>query len=147
LQSHVSYNGDDCLFFPFVRVGYGTIGFEGRKWTVSRLMCKLVNGDPPAGYETAHSCGNGHLRCITPKHLHWKTPAQNQQDRLVHGTSNRGIRHGMSRLTEDDVRKIDQLLKTGKSQRVIAEEFGVGQVTISNIKTGKTWGWLTGVSP
>jgi hypothetical protein len=50
-------------------------------------MCKLVNGDPPAGYETAHSCGNGHLRCITPKHLHWKTPAQNQQENSKRGNT------------------------------------------------------------
>ena len=45
----------------------------------------------------------------------------------------------MAKLTEQDVRYIKVFLAAGAKQRVIARNFGVTQVTISNINTGKTW--------
>jgi hypothetical protein len=57
---------------------------------------------------------------------------------LVHGEQN-----GASKLTEDDVREIRELLKSKQlTQWQIASIYGVKQMAISNIHTGKTWKWL-----
>lgn len=50
-----------------------------------------------------------------------------------------GSAHGLSKLTEEDIPVIRRRLKNGETQRVIALDYGVHQVTISRIKTGKDW--------
>jgi len=62
-------------------------------------------------------------------------------DRLVHGRHNRGSRHGMSKLTEDDVKAIKQMLGTAP-QTKIARTFSISQPAVSAIASGKRWGWL-----
>ncbi len=46
-------------------------------------------------------------------------------------------KNSRSKLTDDDVKKIRQLLKDGIKQREIAEMFGVKPNTISGINTGQ----------
>lgn len=49
-------------------------------------------------------------------------------------------------LSKDDVLKIVELVKGGKlSQTEIAEQFGVKQITVSNIWKGRSWSWWTGI--
>jgi len=84
----------------------------------------------------------GHEGCISPIHLDWKTPAQNQADRLEHGTHCRGERHNMVKLTEAEVREIINL-KGIETQHSLAARFGVAQPTIAHIHAGRTWSWLT----
>lgn len=144
LEVVLKYDGDECLLWPYAKTtgGYGQINYEGKRHVVSRLVCENVKGPPPSPeHDAAHSCGKGHLRCVTKRHLSWKTKVQNQSDRIVHGTHSRGERHQMSRLAENDVRQIRAL--RGKATQVeLAEQFGVSQVAISNIHTGRRWGWL-----
>lgn len=47
-----------------------------------------------------------------------------------------------AKLTEDDVRKIKLLLKNGAKQREIAKMFNIDVTTVSNINTGKRWGYV-----
>jgi len=140
----IPYQGNNCLIWPYCKSndGYAGIRVNGRSHTVSRLICELVNGIPPTNqkYEAAHICGNGQLGCVNPKHLKWKTPKDNKSDELIHGTRNRGEKHGLSKLTEKQViiiRKEKGLLKN------IAKRFSVSPDTISSIKLRKTWKHLT----
>ena len=55
----------------------------------------------------------------------------------------RGSKHGLAKLTEKDIPVIRQWLKNGEVQRIIALDYGVHQVTISRIKTGKDWSHVT----
>lgn len=90
------YDGNDCLIWPYARNpgGYGLIRIEGTLRLVTRILCESKNGPPPSPqHHAAHYCGKGHLGCVTKDHLSWKTPKENQADRIVHGTSNRGERH------------------------------------------------------
>lgn len=48
------------------------------------------------------------------------------------------------KLTEDDVREIDALLKSGETLVSIAKRFGVYYTAISKIKHGTTWSSVTG---
>lgn len=136
---------DACGLWPFGKnpSGYGIISLDGRQMLASRYACERVNGPPPTRkHEAAHECGNGHLGCITGKHLVWKTRAENQLDRVRHGTSNRGERQGQSKLTEADVKAIRALLADGVPPMRIGSRFGVSDAAIYKIRNGENWAWL-----
>lgn len=87
----LKYDGDDCISWPFSRdtYGYGQVRIDGKLMNVHRYVCLKVNGGPPdVGYYAAHECGKGHEGCVSKRHLSWKTPKENQDDRIVHGTRN-----------------------------------------------------------
>lgn len=141
----VPYAGDDCLVWPFGRdsYGYGKIYLDDGSYLVHRRACEEVYGDPPDGDDihAAHSCGNGHLGCCNPKHLRWAERASNERDKIEHGTSNRGSRHGMAILTEEQVLKIRS--SEGSIPRSeLAIEFGVSPRTIRDIHSRRSWSWL-----
>jgi hypothetical protein len=143
LQSH-RHDDDACIIWPYTRTkaGYGQIWSEGGTQYAHRIVCESVHGPAPTcKHQAAHSCGNGHLGCVNPRHLSWKTHAENMADKLIHGTENRGDRNGQSRLTEDQVREIRRL-KGSMFQREIAEKFGVTLSTVNHIYNRTTWAWL-----
>lgn len=118
------------------------MSFRGRRTLASRVMCVLAHGEPPdLSYEAAHSCGNGANGCLNPGHLSWKTRTENQGDRVEHGTHQRGERQWKAKLTESDVRTIRKRAEQER-QSVIAKDYGINQCTVSEIKTGRKWGWL-----
>lgn len=141
LTAHLNYNGDECLIWPFARSNgkYGSVRVDGASLTASRYMCELAHGKPPSpDHEAAHSCGRGLQGCVHPKHLGWKTPALNQNDKIAHGTAPRGQNCGRSILTDDNIREIRAL--TGRlTQREIGKRFGVGAQAIGKIISGKRW--------
>ena len=145
LNDHSTYDGNDCLVWPFSTDsrGVGSVYVNGATIKASRMMCIIVHGEPPdASYEAAHSCGNGHLGCVTPGHLRWATSSENQMDRVEHGTSNRGSKNGQSVLTEAQVLTIKRKLAVGEQGKVLAVQNSVSPMTISAIKNGTRWGWL-----
>lgn len=144
IEANKAHQGDDCLVWPFPRGerGYGSLKVAGTFMFASRAMCFAAHGNPPTSkHQAAHRCGMGHEGCVNPKHLRWATPAENSAETVVHGTSGRGSRNGMSALTEDQVRQVRQLFGqiSGKD---IAERFGVSPSAISLIRKRKNWGWL-----
>lgn len=146
LEIAVPYAGNDCLIWPFTRdgEGYGSVKYGGRSHKAGRVVCEKAHGAPPTRrHEAAHSCGNGHLGCVNPRHIRWATAKENQRDKVAHGTSNRGERHNHVKLSEADVRTIRALARTLKQQE-IADRFGVHQATISYLLSGRNWGWLEG---
>jgi len=142
LEDHSTYSEDGCLTWPYAKnpEGRGQIRIAKKLHYAAALMCEIVNGPRPTDdHQVAHSCGNGHLACVHPGHLRWATPSENQMDRVIHGTSNRGERHGMARLTTDEVLA---LREAEGSYREIAARFGIAYETARLIKLRKIWGWL-----
>lgn len=140
----LAYDGEGCLTWPYAvdDHGYGKLSRDGQMCRVPRLVCEVVNGPPPApDHVAAHSCGNGMRGCCTKRHLSWKTSAENSADMLIHGTDNRGEKHRMVKLTEEEVREIRAIGST-MPQREIADRFGVSRSSIGYIQSRKTWGWL-----
>jgi hypothetical protein len=134
------YEGDECLMWPFGKDGDGYGRLDSKP--AHRQVCEEVNGPPPTSkHEAAHSCGKGASGCVTKRHLSWKTHAENQGDRLLHGTHNRGTRHGASVLTEEQVRAV-RLLKPGRTAKEVSELTGVSPENVSHIVTGQCWAWL-----
>jgi hypothetical protein len=140
----IPYIRDECLIWPYSKGsnGYGLVKHNGKHALVHRLVCEEVNGPPPTlKHEAAHSCGNGHLGCVNPKHLRWDTPKGNAADRIIHGTHRRGERQWQAKLTVDKVLAIRSL--EGKfTKKEIGNMFGVVRQTISDIILRKKWAHL-----
>lgn len=135
------YDGDDCLIWPFGRGAHGYASIRdstGRK-RGHRLVCEIANGPPPTPeHESAHSCGKGHLGCVTKRHLSWKTRQENIADKVLHGTAPRGERNHRAILTEADVREIRARQGTA-TQAEIGAMFGVSQSLVGMIHSRKIW--------
>lgn len=142
LRANKNHQGTECLFWPFPeRTNRATILFSGKSIIASRVMCMLAHGNPPAdGLVAAHSCGNGHLCCLNPRHLRWATYKENQHDSLLHGTRAWGERNGHSKLTDRKVRAIRTLALPAKE---LAQLFNVSEGTVNGIRAGRRWGLLT----
>lgn len=138
------HDNADCLLWPFgLTQGYGVMHHKGKTRRVSRIVCETVAGPPPTPrYEAAHSCGNGHLGCVNPRHLRWATSKENSEDQALHGTQVRGERQGSAKLTADAVLEIRRLRIDGMKLAEIAARYGVDQSTVSRICRRTDWQWL-----
>jgi hypothetical protein len=140
LKSLIGHQADDCVPWPMCRDGvngYGHVGYNGKRYWAHRLMCELAHGAQPSPkHEAAHSCGKGHEGCVNPKHLEWKTRAENQADRYVH---QRKPHRGRRRiLTEEQVAEIRAAAGITKTKD-LAARYGVSTGNIRQILTGQTW--------
>jgi len=62
-------------------------GFRQKNVGVARLVCEEVYGPPPTPkHHAAHATPNGCIGgvCVSPHHIRWATPSENQQD--IHPT-------------------------------------------------------------
>jgi len=139
ILAHLTYPHEDwCLIWPFMRDknGRGVIETEGEHYA-HRLMCKLAKGEPPTPeHGTAHSCGAGHLGCVNPHHLSWKTQAENLEDCIKHGTQPKNHIGNRGHFSRDEVEQIRRLLGT-QTQLSIARLYRVTESTISDIARGR----------
>ena len=141
---------DECWEWIGAKIpsGYGTIRGHGKVLKAHRVAWELHYGSIPKGKGwhgicVLHSCDN--RGCVNPAHLFLGTQADNIHDMMQKGRdiNARGEANGGGgKLTEPDVCGIRYLLDAGYLQREIAEIYKVNQITISNIKTGRSWGWL-----
>lgn len=132
-----------CVFWPYSRYGngYGRVEVDGRTLMPHRVVCLRVHGEPPSlAHEVAHNCGNP--ACVSPHHVRWATHVENCADRIGHGTSNRGERHGNSKLTREIVLEVRHQLSLGANIADLAGAYKVLPSTIRRVANGKRWGWL-----
>lgn len=118
IDAHVNYDNNDCIVWPYARTkaGYPNMKYKGGYIVASRLMCIKAHGYPSSEcYQAAHSCGGGHKGCMNPNHLSWKTPKENEADKVVHGTKLYGESCSFSKLTWSKVDQIraDRLIMSG----------------------------------
>lgn len=118
--------------------GYGEIQHGKRVWKVHRLMWTLIVGPVPDDVEVCHSCDTP--ACVRVDHLFLGTHLQNMRDMAEKGrgvpSGVMGERHGAAKLTEAVVRTI---FADPRSQALIAEQYGVAQSLVSQIKRKKVW--------
>lgn len=84
-----------------------------------------------------HSCDNP--RCVNPDHLFLGDQPSNMEDRQTKNRQNKGDDHGMHKLKEPQVLEIRSRLKNKEKGRTLAKEFGVTEITISDIKRRRSW--------
>jgi hypothetical protein len=121
--------------------GYYTIGRRGKVLQLHRYIYqvyKIKDGEIPEGYLIRHACDN--TSCVNPEHLLLGTPQDNMRDATNRGNFPVGSKNGTSKLKDDEVDEIIELLKEGTiSQQKIADKYGVNQGLISMIKNNKMW--------
>jgi hypothetical protein len=88
------------------------------------MMCRHLNGDP---------------RDARLVNLKYGTQSENEMDKRLHGTDNRGERHPLARLSERDVLDIRY---SGKPVRELAAAYGVSLSHVYNVRSGQFWGVL-----
>jgi hypothetical protein len=119
---------------PLKPDGYGRITIAGAADTVHRAAYRTWCGPIPDGMSVCHRCDN--RRCMNPLHLFLGTNAENTADRDQKGRQARGESSGRAKLTDDDVRSIRMASGTYRS---IAARFGVGESTVSRIRSRSGW--------
>jgi len=139
----IPYSGDDCLIFPYSRdtFGYGKANIDGRNIGVHVFVTARTKGPKPSrSHEACHSCGNGHLGCVNPKHIRWGTRSENIHDAVRHGTWVRRMPSGeraiAAKYSDAFCAEIRRLLATGETQTAIARKVGAPQSFVSRIKLG-----------
>jgi len=112
-----------------VVLGHGANGSP-----VHQLIMLTFKGPPPTGMEVRHLNGD---------------PTDNRIDNLTYGTRTENIldvyRQGKAwrKLTVQQVLEIKEALKRGEPGTAIAKKYGVSQTTISRIRLGRSYSWLS----
>lgn len=122
--------------------GYAVIGFRyhGRhvSWSLHRLIAWLYLGyDGTSEREVCHRCNV--KACLNPAHLYLATHDGNVKDAWNDGLVPIGEKRKQARLTDNQVREIRVLLRSGQSMERVARQFHVHAGTIQAIKDGRTW--------
>ena len=135
---------------PLTR-GYQTVhlcskevkGFDN--WTIHSLVMLSFVGPRPPGMLINHK--NGIRWDNRLDNLEYCTQSYNRkQDFLLGRQSLRGEKNTQAKLTENEVKEIIELYKTGAyTYRQLGKKYGVHLTGISNIFNGHCWGYLTGI--
>lgn len=111
-----------------------------RKFSVHKLMAETFLGERPHGHVVRHLDGNNSNNNIL--NIAYGTRAQNEKDKIFHGTALQGIKHPKSKLTDDHIKEIREAFDKENSNNLIkifAEKYSVSSATIRNIVLRKRW--------
>lgn len=123
--------------------GYGRLRVADRMLSAHRVSWELHIGPVPEGegYHgtcVLHRCDN--RACVNPAHLFLGTTADNMADKRTKGRQARGDHNGRAKLAADQILELRD--RRGQLQRELAEEFGISQGQVSDIRSGKRWAHL-----
>ena len=107
---------------------------------IHRLVLETYIGPRPFGMECCHNNGNPIDNRL--ENLRWDSHKNNAQDSIKHGTrrDDRGSKHPRTKFTEEDVRMVIYMYRTGLfTQQEIADIYKVTQTGIHRIVNKKLW--------
>lgn len=122
---------------PYDADGRVQVKLGGRDRKIHHLVLTAFVGPCPAGMECRHLDGDPTNNRLD--NLAWGTHAENEADKIRHGTKPRGEGHPQAKLTAASVLDIRKRLRLGASQRAVALAYGVAQSTVGKIAAGRTW--------
>lgn len=122
---------------------YCTVGLykegKGRTVNVHSLVAGAFLGTVRKGYCVNHIDGDPKNNRLS--NLEIVTYGENLRHAyIICRRSKSGERHHANKIGNDELRKIRKLLSLGATQESIGKMFGIHQSTVSDIKTGRTWG-------
>ncbi len=104
---------------------------------VHHLVAHVFLGNQPSGMQILH--GPNGIRDNSVGNLRYGTAVENEADKFRDGTKARGERHGISKLTEAQAKRI----KFGTEPAVkLACELGVSCNAVRAIRRNENWAWL-----
>ena len=142
--SFVNVSGpNDCWLWTGTTTRYPIYYQNNKQYYAHRLICEHYHGDM-SGLVTRHLCGNA--LCVNPAHLKPGTQAENNRDKVLHGTTNKGKkcpwlghpgeRNAKAKLTEQDVLDIRS---SDTKVKLLAEHYNVSREQIRRIKRRNMW--------
>lgn len=96
---------------------------------VHKIIARVFLGEVPKKMDICHN--NGDRSDNRVSNLRYDTRKNNLSDAISHGTRIQGEAHYNVKLTDDQVKEI---IKDGRTQKIIASEYGVRQSHISRLK-------------
>jgi len=114
---------------------YGVLKMNRKTFRSHRFSYEYYKGKIPEGMFVCHTCDNP--PCVNPDHLFIGTQSDNMRDMLTKG------RTPKAKLRLDEVRYIFDY-KGDMSYSELGEKFKVSVGTIENVKSGRSWHWVTG---
>ena len=113
---------------------------DGDRRTTARIVAWLVAeafiGTRPEGNVCRHLNDDQWNNRVD--NLAWGTVADNSEDARRNGKAPLGARHGCSKLSVEQVKRVREVTKRGE-QRRLAQEFGVSEGLVSIIRRGLLW--------
>jgi hypothetical protein len=70
--------------------GYRTVMLRGKPLRINRVVCLHFNGEPEIKLEASHI--NGNKLDNRAENLCWETHLENNRRKILHGTTNKGIK-------------------------------------------------------
>lgn len=118
---------------------YPRIEVMHRRYLVHVLVANAFLGPRPDGL--VHNHKNGDKFDSRPENLEYVTSSENLQHAydVLHRKGPEGERHGLAKLTEQQVREIYTRRDRGVPARVLAAEFNVSYYTVWDIYKGNIW--------
>ena len=128
---------------PIARNSYGITSYYGGRtwWYTHRLAYAMAHGAIPDGQDVCHRCDV--RRCCNPAHLFAGSRLDNMRDAMVKGRTARGRGLPNTKLSEAIVREIRRAAAAGIQGKILASQYGVSPMTVSDILRGKTWRHVT----
>jgi hypothetical protein len=122
--------------------GYGHFRLNRRSRRAHTVAYEWCIGPIIDGLFVCHHCDV--RRCVNPGHLFLGTNSENILDAAAKGRAATGLRngthvHGLTKLTDEDVRDVINLHAGGMFQHEIAARKNISQTMVSHILTGKAW--------
>ena len=123
-----------------------------------RVAWELTKGKIPDGMQVLHHCDNP--SCVNPCHLFLGTNADNVADKVAKNRQAQGKKHSacmretiqkyyeriprgeqrsIAKLTAPQVLALRKEQQEGKTQRFLAQKYGLSQATVWAILNRKTW--------
>jgi hypothetical protein len=127
---------------PQLREGYWRVelndaraGLRLARGVAQLVLLAFVGPRPVDATDVRHLDGDRMNNSL--ENLAWGTRAQNEDDKRRHGRDNAGERHGMHKLTDQQVQEMLQRYRDGESPSSLAREFGVNRHYLFNVATRK----------
>lgn len=121
----------------YMNIGLNRDGIK-KSFKVHSLVLTAFIGDRPNGFNASHIDGSRDNNILS--NLQWESVSSNNIRKRDHGTWQGGESIGTSKLKDGDVRKIKEMIASGKYiYKQIAELFGVSATAIGRIKRNQNW--------
>lgn len=119
--------------------GYLSVRLTPYKRTiyVHHAVLMAFRGERPDGMEACHNDGDQSNNSLA--NLRWDTPQNNLLDKIRHGRIPCGEKCKASILTEDMVREIRNMVRSGRTQYATAKHFGIHDSIVYDVVHRKTW--------
>jgi hypothetical protein len=118
--------------YPWIRV-------NGKYKRTHRVSYEIHIGKIPDGINCLHKCDN--TKCCNPEHLFLGTQADNVADMIKKGRKRifKGIELYEAKLNKTKILAIKKKIEKGIPVLKVAKQYGVNQVVIRGIASGRGW--------